>query len=68
MNIYIFLAEGFEEIESIAPIDIFRRADIELITVSITNKREVTGAHNICVLADKIFDEVIFTGNFLPIM
>lgn len=65
MKIYLFLAEGFEEIEAIAPIDIFRRADIEVITVSITNKLEVVGAHNVSVLADIIFDEEHFSEQFL---
>jgi hypothetical protein len=45
MKVYLFLAEGFEEIEAIAPIDIFRRAGIETITVSITSDKIVTGAH-----------------------
>ena len=65
MKIFLFLAEGFEEIEAIAPIDIFRRADIELITVSITDRLEVVGAHKVCILADIIFENVEFSEEFL---
>ena len=69
MQIYLFLAEGFEEIEAIAPIDIFRRANLEVTTVSITNEKAVTGAHGITILADSIFTETSFLENsllFLP--
>lgn len=69
MNIFVFLAEGFEEIEAIVPIDIFRRADIKVTTVSISLGLEVCGAHGIKVLADTIFDEADFSQNdliFLP--
>ena len=45
--VYVFLADGFEEIEALAPVDILRRADIEVKTVSITNDYEVCGAHGI---------------------
>ncbi|HET7732489.1 MAG TPA: DJ-1 family glyoxalase III [Paludibacter sp.] len=65
MNAYIFLANGFEEIEAIAPIDIFRRANIEVITVSISDNKEVSGAHGITVLADGLFSEIDFNGDFL---
>ena len=50
--IYIFLAEGFEEIEALAPLDILRRAGVEVKTVSITDDYIVTGAHGIPVMAD----------------
>ncbi len=50
--IYVFLAEGFEEIEAIAPVDILRRCGAKVVTVSITDDREVKGAHGITVLAD----------------
>ena len=45
--IYAFLANGFEEIEALTVIDILRRAEIDIITVSVTSDLEVTGAHGI---------------------
>lgn len=69
MQIYLFLAEGFEEIEAIAPIDIFRRAGISVSTISITDQKAVTGAHGITILADGIFSEQNFDDDcllFLP--
>ncbi|MBP3436281.1 MAG: DJ-1/PfpI family protein [Clostridia bacterium] len=52
MTVYILLAEGFEEIEALTPLDMLRRAGCEAALVSITEKREVKGAHGISVLAD----------------
>jgi len=65
MKVFIFLADGFEEIEAIAPIDIFRRAGIEVATISITHEKAIRGAHNITVTADRLFQEVDFSGNDL---
>jgi len=65
MRIYLFLAEGFEEMEAVVPMDIFRRAGIDLVTVSITDDLKVCGAHSVCVLADKTFAELSFDGDFL---
>ncbi len=48
---YIFLAEGFEEIEALCPLDLLRRAGVEVKTVGIGGKM-VTGAHGITVEAD----------------
>ena len=50
--IYIFLAEGFEETEMIFPLDLMRRAGLEVKTVSVTKDRIVTGSHGIAVKAD----------------
>lgn len=56
--IYIFLADGFEEIEALAPTDILRRAGREVLTVGVTGKT-VSGAHGIPVTADITVDEVV---------
>ena len=56
--IYIFLADGFEEIEALTPVDVFRRANLPTTTVSIMKSRTVMGSHHIPVVADKLFAEV----------
>ena len=60
-NVALFLADGFEEIEALATVDILRRAQIPVTTVSVTGKNEVTGAHGIPVLADSLFNETDFS-------
>ena len=57
---YIFLDNGFEEIEAITTIDLLRRANIALTTVSVTGKEWVLGAHNIAVKADTLFADADF--------
>ena len=69
MNVFAFLATGFEEIEAVATIDILRRAEIKVVTVSISDNKEVAGAHGIPLIADKLFAETDFSGAdilFLP--
>lgn len=57
-DIYVFLAEGFEEIEALTPVDVLRRAGLSVKTVSIMDKQVVVGAHGIPVLADMMFADV----------
>lgn len=52
--IYLFLAEGFEEIEALAPLDILRRMQIEVETVSITDNQVVIGSHGVPMVTDRI--------------
>ncbi len=65
MKIYLFLAEGFEEIEAVTPIDVFRRAGMEVTTVSVTGSNLVGGAHGIIIQADSLFENTEFKGDFI---
>lgn len=53
---YLFLADGFEEIEALATVDLLRRAGIDVETVSINPTLAVRGAHNIEVAADILLE------------
>lgn len=50
----LFLADGFEEIEALATVDIMRRAGMDVKTVSIKSELMVTGAHGVSVMADAL--------------
>lgn len=55
---YVFLADGFEEIEGLTVVDLLRRADIPTVMVSIMGRKEITGSHKIKVTADVLIDEM----------
>lgn len=55
--IYMFLADGFEEVEALAPLDILRRASLNIKTVGVTGEF-VTGVHGITVKADTLIEEI----------
>ena len=64
--IYLFLAVGSEEIEAITVVDIMRRADIDIKLISISGALTMTGAHNIGIESDELFDNIDFsTGQML---
>ena len=59
--VYMLLGTGFEETEAIAPLDLLRRANVEILTVGI-NGKIVYGSHNIGVEADILLSEVDLTN------
>lgn len=58
---YLLLATGFEETEAIAPLDLLRRAGVEVLTVGVSG-RTVRGSHGICIQADIELGEVDLTA------
>ena len=59
--IYVFLADGFEELEALAPVDILRRGGLNVKTVGVGGKTAV-GAHNIPVVCDITAEEAVTDG------
>jgi len=67
-QITVHLADGFEEIEAVTIIDVLRRAGLNLITVSVTGKHQVTGSHQIEIRADLLFEDVDYSNGILIIL
>lgn len=68
-KIVVLLADGFEECEGLLFIDLFRRADLEVVSASITEHRKVRSSHNIKIKADarlSELDSADFTVCVLP--
>lgn len=66
--VYVFLAEGFEELEALAPVDVLRRAGVDVKTVGVTGEK-VSGSHGISVECDITVNEAVFDnldGIILP--
>jgi 4-methyl-5(b-hydroxyethyl)-thiazole monophosphate biosynthesis len=57
MMVYIFLADGFEEIEAVYPIDVLRRCGVQVVTVGIGGKL-ITGSNGIVVKPDISINEL----------
>jgi 4-methyl-5(b-hydroxyethyl)-thiazole monophosphate biosynthesis len=69
-SVLVILADGFEEIEAFAPVDLLRRADVEVVTASLNENRHPTGrsgitAHADCALSalqGRLFDLLFLPG------
>ena len=67
-KVYVFLAEGFEEIEGLTVVDLLRRAKIDTEMVSVMEGRQITGSHGIKVTADSMFADVDFSDADLLVL
>lgn len=67
-TIFLFLTTGFEEIEAVATIDVLRRAQLNVRTVSLTGEIVVKGSHSIPITADMLFEEVDFKAAELLVL
>lgn len=56
-KVYVFLADGFEDIEALAPIDILRRGGVDVTTVSIMQRLAVNSAHGVEMMSDALFED-----------
>ena len=56
--VVVLLANGFEELEAITPVDVLRRHNIDIRTVSVTSEKLVTGTHGIQIAADLLASDV----------
>ena len=57
-KVALFIENGSEELEFIAPLDIMRRANLEVDLISANNEDFITSSHNVKIIADKKIDEV----------
>ena len=67
-RVLCFFAEGYEEVEAITVVDLLKRADIEVITVSVIDTVFVKGSHNIVIKCDQLINDIDLGADmiFLP--
>lgn len=68
-KVLVLLGEGFEEIEAITPVDLLRRAGLQVSTASVDANLRVTGSHGITVMADRflpVFEDEDFDLLLVP--
>ena len=68
-KVYVFLADGFEDVEALIPVDVLRRVGVDVTTVSISDFPLVRSAHGVNIEADIMFEQGDFSDAdliFLP--
>lgn len=67
-KVYVFFADGFEEIEGLTVVDLLRRADVETVMVSIMSDKTVMGAHHIPIIADGLFEDYNYSDGDMLVL
>lgn len=68
-KVYVFLADGFEDVEALIPVDVLRRGGVDVVTVSISDFPLVRSSHGVNIETDIMFEEGDFSDAdllFLP--
>lgn len=69
-KVYVFLADGFEDVEALIPVDVLRRGGVEVTTVSVMNDSQIVEtAHGVQMVADAMIEDCDFSDAdllFLP--
>ncbi|MCR4602700.1 MAG: DJ-1/PfpI family protein [Prevotella sp.] len=61
-KVYVFLADGFEDVEALIPVDVLRRGGVDVVTVSVMDDDQVvTSAHGVQIVADCIVADCDFS-------
>lgn len=67
-KVYLFLADGFEEVEALTVVDILRRGGVDCKTVSVMGDYDVTSSHMVTVRADLLFEETDLSDGDMLVM
>jgi len=68
-KVYVFLANGFEDVEALIPVDVLRRGGVEVVTVSTdADSQVIESAHGVGIVADAMFDDCDFADADLLLM
>ena len=57
-KVYEFISNGTEEVEALIPVDVLRRAGVEILMVSTTGEQIVTTAHGVNIVADAMIEDI----------
>ncbi len=67
-KVYVFFADGFEEIEGLTVVDMLRRVNVETVMVSVNETTTVTGAHGIKLSADGVFADYTYEDGTMAVL
>lgn len=61
-KVYVFLADGFEDVEALIPVDVLRRGGVEVVTVSVMDGSQIVeSAHGVQMVADALIEDCDFS-------